>query len=284
MAKNDSRIKQSFENKTLGGYISIENTNDENDENDKNEDIEFKYNMIYDSFGILQNGKEIWMKQLEKVKKYIDTYNKKPSVTDKTKEIKKVAEWLANQKINYKSKENIMKNKEIYDKWTSFINDPKYEQYFISNEDAWINILEEIKQYIHTNNKKPSYTDKDKEIKQLGYWISRQQEHYKKKDQIMKNKEIYDKWTVFINSEKYKKYFMSNEDIWLNNLKELENYINKNNKRPSSKDENKDIKFLGCWISTQSKNYNKNENIMNNKEIYNKWTEFINDQKYKKYF
>ena len=100
----------------------------------------------------------------------------------------------------------------------------------------------------------------------------------------MKNKEIYNKWTVFINSEKYKKYFMSNEDIWLNNLKELENYINKNNKRPSSKDENKDIKFLGCWISTQSKNYNKNENIMNNKEIYNKWTEFINDQKYKKYF
>ena len=27
---------------------------------------------------------------------------------------------------------------------------------------------EEIKQYIHTNNKKPSYTDKDKEIKALG--------------------------------------------------------------------------------------------------------------------
>jgi hypothetical protein len=59
MAKNDSRIKKSFENKILGGYISIENTNDD----EENEDIEFKYNMIYNSMGILQNGEEIWMRR-----------------------------------------------------------------------------------------------------------------------------------------------------------------------------------------------------------------------------
>lgn len=40
MAKNDSRIRRSFKNKTLGGYISIENTNN----NEENKDIEFKYN------------------------------------------------------------------------------------------------------------------------------------------------------------------------------------------------------------------------------------------------
>jgi len=47
MAKNDTRIKKSFENKTLGGYISIENLDEIDDE--ENKDIEFKYNMIYDS-------------------------------------------------------------------------------------------------------------------------------------------------------------------------------------------------------------------------------------------
>jgi len=41
MAKNDTRIKKSFENKTVGGYISIDNIDD-----DENEDIEFKYNII----------------------------------------------------------------------------------------------------------------------------------------------------------------------------------------------------------------------------------------------
>jgi superfamily II DNA or RNA helicase len=46
MAKNDSRIKKSFESKTLGGYISIENLEEIDDE--ENKDIEFKYNMIYD--------------------------------------------------------------------------------------------------------------------------------------------------------------------------------------------------------------------------------------------
>lgn len=62
----------------------------------------------------------------------------------------------------------------------------------------------------------------------------------------MKNKEIYDKWTSFINEPKYEQYLLSNEDIWLNNLKYLKNYINKNNKKPSTKYENKDIKSLGC--------------------------------------
>jgi hypothetical protein len=41
----------------------------------------------------------------------------------------------------------------------------------------------------------------------MGQWIGTQQTNYKKKDNIMKNEEIYDKWTDFINDDKYKKYF-----------------------------------------------------------------------------
>jgi superfamily II DNA or RNA helicase len=35
MAQNDSRIKKSFESKKLGGYINIENTDEDNDEEDE---------------------------------------------------------------------------------------------------------------------------------------------------------------------------------------------------------------------------------------------------------
>ena len=35
---------------------------------------------------------------------------------------------------------------------------------------------------------------------------------------------------------------------------------------------------------TQLKNYKKKKEIMSNEEIYNKWTEFINDKKYISYF
>jgi hypothetical protein len=47
--------------------------------------------------------------------------------------------------------------------------------------------------------------DIDINIKQLGIWISNQKQNYKK--HIMKNKEIYGAYTVFINDPLYKKYF-----------------------------------------------------------------------------
>lgn len=102
IAKNDSRIKKSFENKTLGGYISIENVEEIKDE--ENENIEFKYNMIYDSMGILQNGEEIWIKRLEEVKKYIDENGKKPTSTNKDIKIKQLGWWIGTQQKNYKKK------------------------------------------------------------------------------------------------------------------------------------------------------------------------------------
>ena len=98
----------------------------------------------------------------------------------------------------------------------------------------------------------------------------------------MKNKEIYNLWTEFINDYKYKIYFMSNEDIWIETLDELKHYINVNNKKPSHID--KSLKKLYNFINTQKLNYKNKEYIMKNEEIYNKWTEFINDEKYKKYF
>ena len=127
MAKNDSRVKKSYVNKMFGGYISIEY----DDELDcENENIEFKYNAIYNSMGVLLNSEEIWNDKLNRVKKYIDENNKRPSSIDKNKEIKQLGQWILNQTGNYKNKEQIMKNEEIYKKWTEFINDDKYKIYF----------------------------------------------------------------------------------------------------------------------------------------------------------
>jgi len=98
----------------------------------------------------------------------------------------------------------------------------------------------------------------------------------------MKEKNIRIIWDKFI--EKYKIYFESNEEVWNDTLQKVINYINENNKRPSMVNKNIDIKNLGKWIGTQQTNYKNKINIMSNQEIYNKWTEFINDPLYKKYF
>ena len=67
--------------------------------------------------------------------------------------------------------------------------------------------LEQVKIFIDTNNSRPSATSKNKDEKVLGSWISNQLTNYKKKTKIMKDEEIYNTWTEFIDNDKYKQYF-----------------------------------------------------------------------------
>jgi len=91
-------------------------------------------------------------------------------------------------------------------------------------------------------------------------------------------------WTEFINNNEYNKYFITSEEKWTNIFNEVKKYINENNTRPSCHSQNNNIKRLGAWIISQQCKYKTNKEIMKNEEIYNKWTEFINDPQYSKYF
>jgi len=83
----------------------------------------------------------------------------------------------------------------------------------------------------------------------------------------MKNENIYDKWHNFINSDKYKQYFISDKEKWYNKLNLVKKYIDTNNKRPSAHNEENNIKTLGSWIYNQKNNYIKNKDIMKDKNI-----------------
>ena len=215
IARNDSRIQETYKNKKLGGYINLDkivkiNENEEDNEDEKedeNKDIFLKYEMIFDNMGNLRNGEELWNKKLEQVKKYIDENNKRPSKTDKNKDIKTLGKWLSTQTTNYSKQQYIMADANIRKKWEEFINDDKYKQYFLSNDQEWLNNLEQVKKYIDENGKRPSKTDKNKDIKFLGKWLSTQTTNYSKQQRIMVNENIIKKWEQFINDNKYKQYF-----------------------------------------------------------------------------
>jgi len=53
--------------------------------------------------------------------------------------------------------------------------------YFQTNEENWIQTLNQVKAYIDENNKKPSSEDKNVGIKKLGIWIGTQQKNYQGK-------------------------------------------------------------------------------------------------------
>ena len=289
LTNNDVRIKQSYDKKKLGGYISPSKIELDNNSNTKiiyEDSCEFRFTKIYNNISSLMNNEEIWMQNLQALKDYINKFKDIPRNSN-DKKIKTMINWARTQKQNYKNKQYIMKNQIIYDKWTEFINDQKYKnnkKYLITNEDIWNTNLLKLTNYIDTFNKRPSSEDKDEQIMYLGRWVLTQVRNYNNEDKTMKHKINYDKWTEFINNEKYEQYFISNEDAWNNKLFQVSTYMNNFNKRPSYADKDKHIRALGKWITRQCTIFNKKEDIMKNEIIYNKWHEFINDERYSVYF
>jgi len=225
--------------------------------------------------GIKLYRSEKWDVMLQKLKTYIDENNKRPHNKVQNKDIKTLGHWLSDQLKNYKKHRHIMENKEIRKIWEKFIDD--YRVYFINNNDKWLNALQQAKNYIDKYNRKPSYKDKNKDIKTLGKWISEQPTMYKKRVKIMKNEEIRKIWEDFTNA--YQKYFISNKDKWFETLQQVKAYIDKYKKTPYESSKNKDIGKLGKWITAQKLNYKRNIESMKNEEIRQKWEEFINDYK-----
>lgn len=289
IANNDSRIKKSYDDKKLGGYISInsvinddsESDNDENSEDEEgNNEVELKYDLIYNSMGVLRNNKEIWKIKLEKANEYIKKNKKIPSNHDENQETKILGTWIRYQIQTHKNKKEIMKNQDIYDLWTEFIDEHK--KFFMSNNDKWSSKFEKLGAYVKENYELPSRTSKDEETRKLAEWLHDQKEGYKNKDRIMKNEKIYNLWTEFINN--YREYFMSNEDTWMFKLEFTKNHTRKNKKLPSSGDKDEKIRAIARWITDQKQAYKNKKYIMKEKKYYDLWSEFINDPDFKRYF
>jgi hypothetical protein len=142
----------------------------------------------------------------------------------------------------------------------------------------WKFRFEELKKFIDKYKIRPT----PKNNKELYSWTQHQINIFKKQGKIMinNNKELYHLWYNFVNNEKYKKYFLNYEQNWKINLKELKNFIDTKNARPTPITNS----TLCSWMQSQIKNSKERKYIMKNNEIYKLWTDFINNDKYKKYF
>src|SRR3989304_851527 len=99
----------------------------------------------------------------------------------------------------------------------------------------------------------------------------------------MSNDTIRKQWEKFTTDDKYKDYFMSNEDSWIKTLNEVKYFIDKNSKRPTQHSKNTEEKTMGNWIQHQIVNYKKQKEIMSNDTIRKQWEKFTTDDKYKDY-
>jgi superfamily II DNA or RNA helicase len=212
-----------------------------------------------------------WEEKLEMVEEYINENGKLPLSTDKNVMVKQLRNWISHQNKNYKKHIHMFRNIQYVNKWETFIEN--YSHLFRTNEEQWYDMLECVKHYIYDNNKLPSILDEDPYIQTLYRWVGTQKHKNKLQIMNMKNEKIRSTWETFIKDNYI--LFMSNEELWNENLEQLKQYIEKYNKEPSTIDEDKNIQRLGRWLSTQKKNYKLQIENMKDYETRTFWEDFL---------
>ncbi|AYV83260.1 MAG: DEXDc helicase [Hyperionvirus sp.] len=183
--------------------------------------------------------------------------------------------------------ETIKKSSEIdIDKWGSEL-DTKLWKIVDPSEHRmkkWIEQLDEVKNYIDNNNKRPSAKDKNIDVQRMGAWVMGQIRNYTRKENIMGNDKMRKLWTDFTENAKYKNHLLTQREKWIETFGEIKKYIDIHKRRPCNKSKNGEIRKLGQWIINQTVCYSKNMGQMRKSEIRKQWEEVRNDNIYKKYF
>ena len=227
------------------------------------------------TLGIKEFRQYTWQEKLKMVEDYIITHNKLPSNHSKNAKVLSIARWLANQKKYYAKNQYCMKNIFVKEMWEEFTY--RYHNLFQSNTQIWFNRLNNVKKYIEEHNKLPFEKNACPHIRKIGSWISCQKSYYKECKGPMKDACIKEQWEEFIKANYT--LFASNEDIWQNKYRLLQEFVEKHKKIPTKKCAIPEIKMLAGWLSDQRHNYKHNNQIMQNISIRKQWEEFINKNK-----
>jgi len=240
-----------------------------------------------------QDNEKRWISILDKVKNFMDTNQDSPSryAKDSNNELSEdttdidtyysiesnLGSWVANQKENYKKRikmfscktvngNNVNNHDIIVQLWTQF--NIEYKKYLLTNEENWYATLDNLKNYIIQNNKRPSEHSKDTKIRQLALFVATQNKNYKSKTQIMSDETIYNQWTLFM--EEYMDKFKTLDEKWYDRIDDLDNFIETYKRRPNKHSTNVEEKSIAEWLVKQSAKYRsksfKSEQIHNDFE------------------
>ena len=227
----------------------------------------------YKSYFIDENEK--WFGILDEVKSFIFINKRRPNKETKLCDVeKRLGQWIGSQVQKYNGKKYGMNNNFRY-AWSCFIDD--YKEYLKTDDELWIDKLNELEQFININKKRPIYNSVDGNEKKIAQWLSTQNQLIVNNNMIKKR---YDLWIQF--KEKYKEYLQNADERWNEYFNDLNKFIINNKRLPLGSAKYIDEKSLNGWMQTQKFAYSNKDKGMVDTIRYNKWSEFIN--KYEEYF
>jgi superfamily II DNA or RNA helicase len=232
---------------------------------------------------------EKWKENLEKVKEFIRENGKRPVGKSKNAEEKRLGKWIDHQITNFNNDKKCMQNITIKQFWNDFILSEEFKPFFCKNNEKWINVFNDVKEFIRENGKRPSDISKNIIEKQFGNWVSTQIKNYKSRMCIMTTNEIFDIWTTFILCDEFKEFFQDKKEEWTqkwyHNLEKAKTFMRNNDKRPSIGSKDVDEKSIGKWVDHQLTNIkNKIGMISENNKLCKVWLEFKLSDEFEKYF
>ena len=226
-----------------------------------------------------------WTIMFKKLIEFIKTNKRRPSKSDDIYEMD-ICNWYHNQCRQFRLKIGEFKQNENVKKWEEFIL--KYKGYFIDENEKWFGILDELKCFMDKNKRRPNKETKLCDIeKRLGQWVSSQIAKYNGKKYGMPDN-IRIAWSIFI--DEYKEYLKTDDELWIDKLNELQQFIDINKRRPTYGADEKSEKKLGQWLSTQNQLMIENKMLekrykmwMQIKEKYNEYLQNA-DERWDEYF
>jgi superfamily II DNA or RNA helicase len=220
------------------------------------------------------NHEEKWIQKLNLVRDYIIQYKDSPSRYSKDEYEKDLGVWIAAQKANCKSQVKMFslgKYENILKLWIDF--NTKFKKHLLTNEEKWNDRFDEVKQFIDTFNKLPIHKRNEKDS--LGLWVTTQNKNYKIKKQIMSNPIFYELWHNLINDNQ--ELFLSKDEIWLNDLTKVKEFIKETKHRPNKNSSNIEEKRLGNWLQHQCQNLRNDQYSMKTKSLKQEFESFVKE-------
>jgi superfamily II DNA or RNA helicase len=231
------------------------------------------------------NDEEKWIDTLDKLKTFIDENGRRPNLSSNNNNEKLMARWFINNTMNYKNKNKGMLSETRYSIWSQFKEE--YKEYFIDDEEKWIDTLDKLKTFIDEYKRKPMPLDRHKnknteysEENKLGEWVSSNQKCFNKKTFGMQNISRYNLWKTFLCD--YSTYYKKNDDKWIEQFNNLKCFFDTNKKRPNKDGNDLTEKKLGQWMTNQIKNHKNKLQKMKDEDTYNLWTNLMIE--YTEYF
>ncbi len=271
MARNDTRIKKSYESAKLGGYISLDEIDCK-----ENDHVKLRYEIVYDNMAILQNRNDIWNLKKNLLFEYADA-NKHTRSGNFIYKNYNIGYFFTDQKkiitdTNHDLYVKLAENKYVKESIDKYLETREKNIHLIKlSQKEWIELLFE---YCKENKTKPTRVTIYKE-RNLGEWYHTQQKKINSIDdnfykKLAENEYIKENLDIIIKNKKKQKKPKFSQDEWIKLLLE---FCEKKNRIPINREIYKD-RNIGNWYNDKKNKINSSDdqlykNICINKYIVN---------------